>query len=131
MEGHATSFTWIRARNAPQLTPKQVDRALQQQEEEELANNPYYLGCYGTTACQKSLFSWIRLYSGRGTSSDLSYDTNDEASHEVEAVTASALTSPNKTFCALCTRAYRGREDPGLLPSFLCPQACRRALGRS
>jgi len=114
-----TSFTWIRARNAPQLTPKQVDRALQQQEEEELATNPYYLGCYGTTACQRSLFSWIRLYSGRRTSSDLSCDTNDEASHEVEAVTASALTSPSRF--VHCVLEPTGGERSRLTPEFPLP----------
>ena len=41
--------------SAPPLTPEQTARALQQEEEYELANNSHYLGCYGTTACRRAV----------------------------------------------------------------------------
>lgn len=52
--------TWMNEECVPPLTAEQTARALQQEEENELAHNLHYLGCYGTTACQKSLFRWLR-----------------------------------------------------------------------
>ena len=134
--GVCPTYTWVRGQRTPLYGSEQMTNALQQQEEDELAHNPHYLGCYGTTACQMSLFRWLRHHRDHSkTSTDMTVDGEacgsavhrtpeacGSAIHRTPESTAAALSPPSRFVHSIREPTVGESRETGSHLSRLAPE---------